>query len=93
MSASAPAPAGQAGACHLAAGPGPAACFMPAVTGRGARGSSPLFLSSVFGPATPGGHDPGQSATGNSLSGGDGVDTREPHYVIKVRNDGAIIYQ
>ncbi|GJA09644.1 hypothetical protein KAM334_09550 [Aeromonas caviae] len=70
--------------------------FMPAVTGRGARGSSPLYrLRLCRARHAPEGHDPGRSATGNSLSGGGwGVDTPGNRtIVIKVRNDGAIIYQ
>ena len=79
-------------------GPGPAACFMPAmpaVTGRGARGPSPLFrLRLCRARHAPEGHDPGRSATGNSLSGGGwGGHPGDPHYCDKVRNDGAIIYQ
>ncbi|GJA08068.1 hypothetical protein KAM333_34960 [Aeromonas caviae] len=66
---------------------------MPAASGPGSPG--PIASLSSASLPRPEGHDPGRSATGNSLSGGGwGVDTPGIRtIVIKVRNDGAIIYQ
>jgi len=74
-------------------GPGPAAYFYACRHGPGCPG--PIASLSSASLPRPEGHDPGRSATGNSLSGGGwGVDTPGIRtIVIKVRNDGAIIYQ